>query len=177
MAELYNSAGAKDWTLLFAPMEPTSYRIPLFGYYPDITGGPFLDWDGHGIGVLMARELMYLDYDYCVPVQDFRVPSKDTYYLVDKAIRAILKASLEGIPVYVGCYGGVGRTGLLLSILAKVAGANNPIAHVRKFYSEKAVETPEQETFVRNFKVDHLQRWAKMADHAEKSGQLEYLRI
>ena len=51
--------------------------------------------------------------------------------------------------VHVGCIGGHGRTGLVLSALvAQMTGMPDPISYVRKHYCTKAVESTEQVTFL-----------------------------
>jgi len=52
--------------------------------------------------------------------------------------------------IYIGCAGGVGRTGTTLAILAYLYGVETktPIAWVRENYNPKAVETTEQVEYV-----------------------------
>ena len=60
-----------------------------------------------------------------------------------------------GHKVHAGCIGGHGRTGLFLAALyAHMTGEADAIAHVRKHYCEKAVETKKQVDFlVKHFGV------------------------
>jgi protein-tyrosine phosphatase len=50
--------------------------------------------------------------------------------------------------------GGSGRTGTALACLAVLDGtpATDAVAYVRKYYSPDAVETPEQASFVADFR-------------------------
>ena len=54
--------------------------------------------------------------------------------------------------------GGIGRTGLFLAALAKLSGEKDPVAYVRKHYMPHAVETQQQQDFIKNLKVWDL-RW------------------
>ena len=59
-----------------------------------------------------------------------------------------------------GCMGGIGRTGLMLSLLAKAFGVEDPVAYVRKHYYSHAVETKEQRQFIADFAIPLSVRWA-----------------
>ncbi|WP_423247979.1 protein-tyrosine phosphatase family protein [Thermus hydrothermalis] len=51
--------------------------------------------------------------------------------------------------LYVGCDGGLGRTGTTLAILAGLWRlTDSPVTFVRERYDPHAVETPEQEAYV-----------------------------
>jgi hypothetical protein len=68
-------------------------------------------------------------------------------------IRAAFERARAGERVEVGCAGGLGRTGTVLACMATLAGvpATEAVAWVRANYDRRAVETPEQEEFVRSF--------------------------
>jgi hypothetical protein len=68
-------------------------------------------------------------------------------------IRAAFARARAGEQVEIGCTGGLGRTGTVLACMATLAGvpAAEAVAWVRANYDERAVETPEQEAFVRSF--------------------------
>jgi hypothetical protein len=107
------------------------------------------------------------NFDVHLPIQDFSIPRASDKGAVDAALKATISAMLKGrrpggTPVYVGCMGGIGRTGLFLALLDKVlAGDGDPIANVRGAYMRHAVETPDQIDYVKNFDVDDLRRWLK----------------
>src|SRR5690606_26734740 len=84
-----------------------------------------------------------------LPITDFSVPENaaDT----DDALVAAFKAGIDGRPVYVGCMGGWGRTGLFLALMAKVAGEKDPVGYVRRWYTPHAVETKQQKAYVENY--------------------------
>jgi protein-tyrosine phosphatase len=82
---------------------------------------------------------------------DLGLPSDDK-----DAAEAILHAyerARAGEHVEVGCAGGIGRTGTVLACMAILAGvgAHEAVDWVRRHYHAHAVETPEQERWVREF--------------------------
>ena len=97
--------------------------------------------DQPGLAVDRGRRRSYF------PVTDMRAPSnpKDFRKLVEWA-----KEQLEaGRKVHVGCIGGHGRTGTFLAALVSLFGEKDAIAYVRKNYCERAVESTEQVTFLK----------------------------
>ncbi len=66
---------------------------------------------------------------------------------------SLLDRARAGQRVEIGCYGGHGRTGTALACLAILCGQapGEAVGWVRAGYCERAVETDEQEAFVRNF--------------------------
>jgi protein-tyrosine phosphatase len=106
---------------------------------------------GHGL---------YLDAQWTPPWPhahldwpDFGVPA-DVAPVTD-ALRRLHDQARAGERVEIGCYGGHGRTGTALALLAVIAGhpATDAVAWVRANYCDKAVETPDQEGFVASFSV------------------------
>lgn len=93
---------------------------------------------------LMKEHPLHCDIYY--PITDFSIPS-DTASLVEvfEHIRASDK------DVYVGCFGGRGRTGLFMAAFLKYLGDPTPIATVRNQYNPHAVETAEQMAYVNAF--------------------------
>jgi hypothetical protein len=140
-------------------------RIPLNKrQYFVVTGGPFHDCPKSMVGVKMAREIR-ATCAVDIPTVDFAVPDKA---LLTRGLDKALNLMLDGEPLYVGCMGGKGRTGLFMAVLAKAFGIKNPVEYVRKHYYAHAVETPEQYKFVQAFpitpeverKVKQAKRWA-----------------
>ena len=122
-----------------------------------VFGGPFKQYVHNTrrlVGIKMAVEIHH-EHDFSVPTQDFSVPStKDMSAGILYAIQAIA----DGNDVYVGCMGGIGRTGLFMGCMAKVMlnygtliGISDPVLFVRKNYMGHAIETDEQQAFVRGF--------------------------
>lgn len=140
-------------------------KIPLNKrQYFVVTGGPFHDCPSTYKGVKMAAEIRK-DCAVDIPTQDFKTPDRLTLY---RGLEEAVSLVLAGEPLYVGCMGGKGRTGLFLAVLAKAFGVKNPIKYVRKHYYSHAVETKDQEAFVKAFKptprmrlkIKKLRRWS-----------------
>jgi hypothetical protein len=140
-------------------------RIPLNRrQYFVVTGGPFFDCPKTMVGVKMAKEIRQT----CavdIPTEDFKTPDRKVLTSgLDKALNLLL----DGEPLYVGCMGGKGRTGLFMAVLAKAFGVKNPVEYVRKHYYAHAVETKDQYAFVERFpitpevqaKIKRAKRWA-----------------
>jgi protein-tyrosine phosphatase len=54
--------------------------------------------------------------------------------------------------VYLHCFAGIGRTGMVLACLLKKAGAvDDPVRLVRTIYDPRALETEEQQRFARAY--------------------------
>lgn len=120
-----------------------------------VIGGPYDNFPEEGFfGVCVRKERMTSvgEFDVWLPIQDFHVP--DDYDEVVEALNAIVDAIFEGQIVYIGCLGGMGRTGLIMALLAKASGEPNPVAYVREHYYEKAVETTDQKLYVEHFDVE-----------------------
>jgi len=68
-------------------------------------------------------------------------------------IAAAFDRARSGELVEVGCLGGRGRTGTALACMAVLAGVpgDEAVAWIRQAYRPEAVETPEQEDWVRWF--------------------------
>ena len=125
-----------------------------------IIGGPYFDKPEGMYGVKMAVEIEK-PCDYDIPTKDFQVP--DDWTLRDGVVVAMAYALRTGKPIYVGCMGGIGRTGLFMAAAAKAAGVPFPVDFVRSNYIPHAVETDQQRHFIDDFEVDpsELQEYAK----------------
>lgn len=110
-------------------------------------------------GVKMAKEID-MPCDVSVPTADFKTPPVQS---MQEGVRKTLEAMARGERVYVGCMGGIGRTGLFMACLAKALGVDQPVAWVRKHYIPHAVETKEQGEYVRKFDIVPLQSTANKA--------------
>ena len=101
---------------------------------------------------------VYLDHRWDPPWSHEHVEWPDFGLPADTAaLRQVLNDAIEraaaGAAVEVGCLGGHGRTGTAIACMAVLAGApaTEAVDWVRANYCEKAVETPEQVTFVSTF--------------------------
>lgn len=82
------------------------------------------------------------------PIRDMSVP--DDVAKFKTLITGLVGFIKEGKKVHIGCIGGHGRTGLVLAAIVKVGmGLGNAIDYVRKNYCEHAVETYEQEQWLK----------------------------
>jgi hypothetical protein len=124
-----------------------------------VVGGPYgaCPRDMFGVCLLEAGPRPDQTCAVHLPIEDFSVPEDAARLTL--ALRQTLGQIITGQRVYVGCAGGWGRTGLFLSLLAKVAGEPEPVAYVRRHYSPRAVETEQQRRYVEAFPVQLLRRW------------------
>lgn len=119
------------------------------GKFYTVWGGRSLDRPENMRFLKLAKELP-LPCDIDMPVVDFQVPTKAQ---VDVALSAAIDCILAGKPLYVGCMGGQGRTGLMLALIAKAFSVKSPVPYVRRKYYSHAVETDMQYKFVTKYRV------------------------
>lgn len=120
-----------------------------------VFGGPYRKRPLNTFGVKMAVEINE-PCEVNVPVRDFSVPG---YEQALDGLRKTLRAVTVGEAVYVGCMGGIGRTGLMMALLAKAWGINDPVAYVRQHYIPHAVETNDQQKFIKDFVIPSDIQW------------------
>ena len=133
-------------------------------------GGPYRLRPADVPGVKMAQEIA-LPCDVDVPTEDFQVPDEGDLW------RGLLRGMyllLRHRQIYVGCMGGVGRTGLYLALLTRVITGKQGMAaitYVRKHYNEHAVETAAQRRMVCGFPVRRLRAaWITMSIFVRPKG-------
>lgn len=149
---------------------------PLRGF---VYGGRFKEYvpgTRRLIGVKMAAEINH-PHEVSIPTEDFSTPSTED---MQNGMISAVDALLNGNDIYVGCMGGIGRTGLFMGCMAKlmqdyaseVEGAvevpgftedTDPVKYVRKHYIPYAIETSEQQDFVRNFDTGPVLRYLNNA--------------
>lgn len=132
-----------------------------------IAAGPYRDKPLDQPGIKLAAEITLPCMIDC-PIKDFGVPNPK---LIESALLSTIVLMKGGIVPYVGCWGGKGRTGLFLALLLRVAHRattrwwqrhpSDYVAGIRNLYSIHAVETQEQEDFVRDFDVSWLVKAVK----------------
>ena len=131
-----------------------------------VVGGSYYSRPEWQVGVNMAPEVE-TPCDIFVPTPDFEVPVSSD---LRKGVVQALMYMMVDRTVYVGCFGGYGRTGVFLAALAKVqaayrkkqhrsGGNEDPVLYVRNNYHERAVETVEQEQFIADFEVSSVVDW------------------
>lgn len=126
-----------------------------------VYGGPFRKYvpgTRRLVGVKMAAEINH-PHEISIPTEDFSVPDvKDMQIGMQQAITALI----SGNDIYAGCMGGIGRTGLFMGCMAKLVRDYNrhskgvpvpsdPVVYVRTHYMGHAIETEEQQDYVRTF--------------------------
>ena len=137
-----------------------------YGLFPEskLHGGPFRNApiSMHGLCLLehVGPHALH-SLGHHMPIPDFQTPPDNE--AVNEALKFVFTQLLRGKPVYVGCAGGWGRTGLMLALIAKATGIKTPIAYVRQHYTRRAVETLEQEDYVYAFDVRPIQKWMRLA--------------
>jgi len=119
-----------------------------------VYGGPYIQRPLGIVGVKMAEEIKK-PCDVDIPTRDFDVPNVDKFKT--GLVLGILYLKTRG-ELYVGCMGGIGRTGLYMAGLAKVMEELHTIdatkvlvkdaplcvGYVREQYLSHAVETKQQ---------------------------------
>lgn len=120
-----------------------------------VVGGPYRNKPPGFYGVNLQAEIAPPEFAVRLPIQDFSTPRYPEDVL--KTIRMMIEAAFQGEPIWLGCMGGMGRTGLMMSILVKALGIENPVEYVRSNYYEHAVETKPQYDYVMKFDVSSVQ--------------------
>jgi len=118
-------------------------------HYFTVVGGPYKERPNTYVGVKLAEEINR-PCDVNIPTVDFDVPPKA---VLDAGLAQAVTLLLAGEPLYVGCMGGKGRTGLFMAVLAKVLGVVNPVEYVRAEYYAHAVETKSQYAYVTEYEA------------------------
>jgi hypothetical protein len=136
-----------------------------------LAGGPYRARPNNSdyFGVKVAREIN-APYSVKIDIRDFDVPEDDRQ--VGVAILSALVAARTGQIPYVGCMGGMGRTGTILAIMVKAltrasrptlfgviprGRVVDPVLFVRAHYNAHACETPEQIAYVKGFDTTFIE--------------------
>jgi hypothetical protein len=92
-------------------------------------------------------------YEVVFPIRDGHAPEDVEEF--KKLVDWLEVQLVNGNTIHLGCIGGHGRTGLVLSALyAQMSGKADAIQYVRKHYCKKAVESKEQIKFLKkHYKV------------------------
>lgn len=125
-----------------------------------IYAGPFRNCpENVDFSVNLTKEIHQPECHVRLPIEDFSVPDPL------QARRALIETLYHlrlGDVVYCGCMGGIGRTGLFLSLLTKCSGmTSDPVSYVRMEYLPSAVETMEQREFVKDLYVHDILAWVQ----------------
>ena len=88
---------------------------------------------------------------YMEAIEDFSVPAINRTKSVRDLVGIIFNLLTENKNVLIHCNAGLGRSGIIVALLIKfIGGDEDSVSYLRKF-RPGAVETKEQESFVRNF--------------------------
>ncbi len=125
-----------------------------------LMGGPYRNKPVHFKGVKMAAEIN-ADCSIDIPTHDFNVPNQKI--LLRGVVEGFVRM-LRGQHLYVGCMGGIGRTGLYMAAMAKVLDEaeyihDNPVDYVRRQYLSHAVETKQQQEFIAQLPTAGIAQW------------------
>jgi len=129
--------------------------LPFGNAMVRIFGGPYRDRPANLPGVKMAEEIK-APCDVDIPTRDFDVPDIRTMQWGIAKTLWLLRTRGD---IYVGCMGGIGRTGLFMAVLTQVLeGKDGPdaIREVRRQYKTHAVETQQQQDYVADFPIGWL---------------------
>ena len=122
--------------------------LRLLGRDRIIQGGPFDDFQPPAIGVcLEVRSAKLGQAALVLPVADYGAPDAAELTAALRDVLGLMVANPD-LPVYIGCRAGIGRTGMMIAALAKLAGIADPIAWVRAHYHPGAVETSGQHAVI-----------------------------
>lgn len=99
--------------------------------------------------VNLMAEYGHLTSNLHIPIKDFGVPSSVEEFRV--ILDGIKNRVANHEKIYVGCFAGIGRTGLFLACFFKLLGYKNPLEYVREHYNPKAVESEMQKDFLSIF--------------------------
>jgi hypothetical protein len=98
--------------------------------------------EGHGS--YPWEEIPIIEIDF--KITDMCAPSNPQQF--KKMIQWLVEQLNTGKKIHVGCQGGHGRTGVVLSAMAAVMGIEDATNYVRTHYCKKAVESKEQVDFL-----------------------------
>lgn len=138
------------------------------GTYPFVLkAGSILQCSGDIKCISLAEEIGGPHFWDHLRIEDFGIPVDDAE--VYRILHKVIWAMARGEKLYVGCRGGIGRTGLFLSLLYKVLNQQDqvvrmsPVLWVRDNYLRTAVETFEQADYVRDFDPSQLSSTVTLA--------------
>lgn len=94
-------------------------EVKLNGRKVTVMGGPYRDKPSNVRGVKLAQEINAFA-DVVLDVPDFGVPTLEA---LNQPIYKALEILEEDGVIYVGCMGGIGRTGMFMALLVKTLGA------------------------------------------------------
>lgn len=129
-------------------------------------GGPFHEFTPRRRIFSVCMKVEPAACDIQCPTEDFSVPTVSD---MNSALKASITALSNGNDIFVGCAGGLGRTGIFMSCMVRVMQEcgetlgpyKDAISYVRGHYDARAVETAAQEDWVNKFPVAEAVKHAK----------------
>ena len=120
----------------------------------NVWGGPppTAKWNLNETIVLSLLEYHTKYHDVHYPIYNFETPKEDCATF-DILIAELTERAIAGARIYVHCFGGHGRTGLVFGCMAATMGIDNPVQYVRNNYCQRAIENTLQETFVNEYNL------------------------
>ena len=135
----------------------------------EIHAGSYWRRPPHLVGVKLAQEIDK-PCDINLPIADYATP---TVAAATLALNQCAERLALGEVLFVGCFGGFGRTGLFLALMAKASGEADPVGFIRSVYDKSAVETLEQRNFVDAFPIEQVAAvWNLAAQNRAKAMSL-----
>ncbi|MGI4991054.1 protein-tyrosine phosphatase family protein (plasmid) [Halobacteriovorax sp. GFR7] len=146
------------WSYPKKPREGYPY-LELCNHAGDVMyvyGAPYATKPDDIAGVKMAAEIN-LECTIDIPTRDFDVPDMETF---SKGITQALEILVNKGEIFVGCMGGIGRTGLALAGICKlhdklfhqtVRPAVDYRNHIRSKVHPHAIETKQQLDFIDSY--------------------------
>ena len=146
-------------------------NLHLRNGFVTLRGGPYKRKPPNTIGVKMAAEINEACH-ISIATEDFGVPN-ETDLIV--GLMQCAQYIRYGDDIYVGCMGGTGRTGLFLAALVKATMSRpkfrvfgglfwskpdglEAVLYVRNHYKSGAVETLEQEHYIRDLDTKEVSK-------------------
>lgn len=110
--------------------------------------------------VNLIAEYQDLISDLNIPIEDYKIPENINAF--NEGLIEIINASINNKVVFFGCFGGIGRTGIVLACLNKIFNnvGEDLIIKTRE-YLPHALETNQQMDFVNNYDVSVIQNYLK----------------
>ena len=134
---------------------PYTNRKPIrfdLGEGTNVWGGkpPERNWKLGNVVVISLLEYYTHSHDVRYPIYNYSTPREDCATF-DCLIDELVQRTTEGDMIYIHCFGGHGRTGLVFGCMAAKMGFDNPVEYVRKNYCPRAIENDAQEIFVNEY--------------------------
>lgn len=102
-------------------MDGNFIELEMNGRRVTVMGGPYRDRPA-GIKAIKLAEEINATYNVKLDIPDFRVPQESSAYAV--ALIALAYLYKERV-IFMGCMGGMGRTGLFMAVIIKAVGHFN----------------------------------------------------